>query len=113
MRDTIERYDDVGDSAAWTGLHLAALAHEYNVTKNSTVLKDIDKTLDAVFLLTTCSGKPGYIVRFAGPASDPAYKRYYPGYTNGAFNCSVTPYQDYIWLGHSSRDMLAILHPNQ
>ena len=32
------RYDDVGDSAAWTGLHLAALAHEYNVTKNSTVL---------------------------------------------------------------------------
>lgn len=38
MRDTVERYDDVGDSAAWTGLHLAALAHEYNVTKNFTVL---------------------------------------------------------------------------
>ena len=75
------RYDDVGDSAAWTGLHLAALAHEYNVTKNSTVLvcthklcmcthmlmldiiqKDIEKSLDAVFLLTMCSGKPGYIV---------------------------------------------------
>ena len=63
--------------------------------------KDIDKSLDAVSLLTTCSGKPGYIVghtqcnlhtqiyicslkvRFAGPASDPAYKWYYPGYTNG------------------------------
>lgn len=35
-------YDDVGDSAAWTGLHLAALAHEYNVTKNSTVLVCVD-----------------------------------------------------------------------
>ena len=37
-RSAAVRYDDVGDSAAWTGLHLAALAHEYNVTKNSTVL---------------------------------------------------------------------------
>lgn len=38
MRSAVVRYDDVGDSAAWTGLHVAALAHEYNVTKNSTVL---------------------------------------------------------------------------
>lgn len=38
MRSGVVRYDDVGDSAAWTGLHLAALAHEYNTTKNSTVL---------------------------------------------------------------------------
>ena len=37
-RSGVVRYDDVGDSAAWTGLHLAALAHEYNATKNSTVL---------------------------------------------------------------------------
>lgn len=38
MRSAVVRYDDVGDSAAWTGLHLAALAHEYNITMNSTVL---------------------------------------------------------------------------
>ncbi|XP_065912931.1 uncharacterized protein [Dysidea avara] len=104
-RSAVIRYDDVGDSASWTGLHLAALAHQYNVTNNSTVLKEIDKSLDAVSLLSTCSGKPGYIVRFAGPASDPAYKKYYPGYGNGAFNCTIPPYHDYIWLGFSSRDM--------
>ena len=37
-RSVVVRYDDVGDSAAWTGLHLATLAHQYNVTQNSTVL---------------------------------------------------------------------------
>lgn len=85
-RSALVKYDDVGDSAAWTGLHLAALTHEYNVTKNSTVLvcvdwmelnintnvrlwlqKDIDNSLDAIVLLTTCSGKPGYIVGHIQP----------------------------------------------
>ena len=28
------------------------------------------------------------------------------------FNCTVTPFQDYVWLGHSSRDMLVILYRN-
>lgn len=27
-------------------------------------------------------------------------------FSGRAFNCTVAPFQDYIWLGHSSRDML-------
>ena len=34
----VVRYDDCGDSAAWTGLYLAALSHKYNVTGDARVL---------------------------------------------------------------------------
>ena len=34
----VVRYDDCGDSAAWTGLYLAALAHKFNVTSDTGTL---------------------------------------------------------------------------
>ena len=103
-RTEIDRYDDVGDSAAWTGLYLAALVHEYAVTENVTVLEQAWNTLRAIDFLSLCTGKPGYISRFAGLANDTIYAKYYKGYGNGAFNCA-SPYEEYVWLGYSSRDM--------
>jgi hypothetical protein len=103
-RTKILRYDDVGDGAAWTGLHLASMVHEYMVTHDPSVVGRIWGTLEALDMMTSCTGKLGYVPRFVGLASDPAYAAYYPNYTGGVFRC-VTPYEDYIWLGHSSRDM--------
>jgi hypothetical protein len=37
-RTKILRYDDVGDGAAWTGLHLASMVHEYMVTHDPSVV---------------------------------------------------------------------------
>ena len=38
MSSKVVYYDDCGDSAAWTGLYLASLAHQYNVTQNTSTL---------------------------------------------------------------------------
>jgi hypothetical protein len=103
-RTSIVRYDDVGDGAAWTGLHLASLVHEYMATQDLSVMSRLWGTLEALDMMTVCTGKPGYLPRFMGLASDPAYAAYYPNYTGGTFHC-VEPYEDYIWLGHTSRDM--------
>ena len=103
-RATIDRYDDVGDGAAWTGLHLAALIHEYNVTHNKTILQQAWSTLSAIDFISSCTSKPGYIPRFVGMANDTIYSKYYKGYSNGAFPC-ISPYETYTWLGSSSRDM--------
>ncbi|CAI8030551.1 hypothetical protein GBAR_LOCUS17312 [Geodia barretti] len=103
-RTKILRYDDVGDGAAWTGLHLASMVHEYAVTQDPSVMDRIWGTLEALDMMTACTGKLGYLPRFVGLASDPAYAAYYPNYTGGTFRC-IAPYEDYIWLGHTSRDM--------
>lgn len=103
-RSRIAYYDDVGDGAAWTGLHLAALAHQYVVTNDPIVMGSLWNTLEAIDLLSTCTGKNGYIARFAGPATDPAYAKYYVGYTNGHHAC-IAPHTDYVWLDASTRDM--------
>ena len=38
MSSKVVYYDDCGDSAAWTGLYLASLAHQYNVTQSQPTL---------------------------------------------------------------------------
>lgn len=103
-RSKIVAYDDVGDGAAWTGLHLAALVHEYRATNDPLTMERLWDTLEALDNMTACTGKLGYIPRFVGLATDPTYAKYYVGYSNGAYEC-IAPYEEYIWLGYSSRDM--------
>ena len=98
-----EEYEDVGDSAAWTGHVLAAAALEYNVTKSASTLEFISTTLDMYDFTTQCSGKVGFIVRFAGPSNNMAYRNYYHG-SNHAWPC-VAPWGNQTWLGSLSKDM--------
>jgi hypothetical protein len=113
-RSKVYRLEGLGDSAAWTGHYLAALALRYNVTKDPGTRKDILAVLDKFDLLTVVSGREGYIARYAGPATDAGYQGYYsvygrgedpdrPGLGKRAYR-GVEPYTDLVWLGYSSRD---------
>jgi uncharacterized repeat protein (TIGR02543 family) len=102
-RSTVAKYEAIGDSSTFLGYYLGGLANKYAVTGDSATLTQINEVLDTIDFLTLCSGKTGYIVRFAGLASDPAYQGYYQGYGNGYDTC-VAPWTDQIWLDYSSRD---------
>jgi hypothetical protein len=106
--------DGIGDSTHWTGHHLAALAHRYSATGEVSLLNEINHVVDAFDLLTLVHGRDGYLARYVGPLSDPAYERYYrvygggedptrPGFGKWAY-LGVGPYTDQVWLGNSSRD---------
>ena len=84
-----------GDSAAWTGHYLAAMAFKYNVTQDTATLGKIAGTLDAFDLLTNCSSKPGFLVRIAAKSDIKPFQAYYNG-SNHEFQCAP-PQQDYTW----------------
>ena len=46
-RGTVLMWDELGDSACWGGHQLAALAHQWNVTRDDTVLARINTALGA------------------------------------------------------------------
>ncbi len=113
-RSSVNRLEGIGDSAAWTGHYLAALALRYHATNDPQTRKQILAVLDKLDLLTVVSGREGYIARYAGPADDAGYRAYYsvygrgedperPGLGKRAFR-GVEPYTDLVWLGYSSRD---------
>ena len=81
-RTVIEKYRGLGDSAAWTGHYLAALALRYSVTGDTKIVEKIDATLDKLNLLTLVSGTDGYLARHAIPsASCVSPKALTPGIT--------------------------------
>ena len=113
-RASIYRLEGVGDSAAWTGHYLAALALRHGIEPDATLLERINGILDKYDLLSVISGRDGYLARYAGPASHAGYRGYYevygrgedpdrPGLGKRAFK-GVAPYEDLVWLGYSSRD---------
>ncbi|NIA15936.1 MAG: hypothetical protein GWP08_17880 [Nitrospiraceae bacterium] len=113
-RTSVYRLEGVGDSAAWTGHYLAALALRYHLEPDGKLLERINAVLDKYDLLSVISGREGYLARYAGPASDAGYRGYYevygrgedperPGLGKKAYK-GVPPYEDLVWLGHSSRD---------
>ncbi|HTH48595.1 MAG TPA: hypothetical protein VMB21_13870 [Candidatus Limnocylindria bacterium] len=125
-RTAIERYEDLGDAAAWTGLALAMHAYRYAVTRdNRELVHDnpslpaIRTLLDGVDTLLRVSGRPGYLPRFAGPAKDPAFAKVLatyggadenrPGFGRLAFS-GGTNAPGLAWLGGPSRDQYAALN---
>jgi uncharacterized repeat protein (TIGR02543 family) len=103
-RQTIGEYHAIGDSTTWLGQYLMGLSSKYAVTQDSTTLTQINDVLDTLDWLTQCTGKNGYIPRFAGLTSDAAYQSYYQAYGNGYDTC-VSPWTNYTWLDYSSRDV--------
>jgi hypothetical protein len=83
-RQTIGEYAAIGDSTTFFGYYLGGLCNKYAVTGDSTTLTLINNALDTLDWLTLCTGKNGYIPRFAGLTSDAAYQPYYQAYGNGS-----------------------------
>ncbi len=121
-RSALEQYTGLGDSAEWTGHYLAALAFRHHVEPTPSTYDAIMDTLDTFDLLTLVSGRDGYIARYAGPADDPYYARYYRNYYRRARIHRLflgrekkayrgeAPYDDLVWLGDSSRDVYDGIH---
>ena len=112
-------YDDVGDTAAWTGNLLAALVHKYAVAPDAALLDgpilSILSMLD--FFTHNCTGMHGFVPRaWARPeAGSPqwlAFRDYFsaaPPYVNGSgthgvHRCTVAGSEGWLWQGGSSRD---------
>lgn len=99
-------YDVLGEGTTWAGVHLTALClkHAVNPSDQQT-LDDIDDVLDALDRNTLITGTPGWVSRFSGPSSDPAYYWYYSNVSSsvGAYQ-GASPWTDYTWLGHPTRD---------
>ena len=65
-RSATLEWDELGDSACWSGHQLAALAHRFNATGDKTTLGRINDSLGAFENLTQVAGKPGFMARFLG-----------------------------------------------
>ncbi len=125
-RTTVERYEALEDSAAWTGLALAMHAYRYAVTRdNRDLVHDnpslpaIRGLLDGVETLLHASGRPGYLPRFVGRSQNEAYAKFYATYggadeTRKGFGKlafpSGTNAPGMVWLGGPSRDQYAALN---
>lgn len=118
-RSEVVGYEALEDSAAWTGFYLAGLTFRWAVTRDNRNLAEIRRVLDGVDLLLTASGRTGYVARFVGSASDPAYQASYrnfggadparPGFGRDAHR-SEGGTEGKVWLGHSDRDQYAGLN---
>ena len=125
-RTSVVRYEALEDSAAWTGLLLAAHAYRYAVTRDDrSVVGDnpslpaIRDLLAGIESLLRATGRPGYLPRFVGRAADPAYAKFYaayggedparPGFGRLAFPGTGTN-SGVVWLGGPSRDQHAALN---
>ena len=125
-RTSVVRYEALEDSAAWTGLLLAAHAYRYAVTRDDRSVVHDNPSLPAIRDLLTgiesllhATGRPGYLPRFVGRATDPAYAKFYatyggedparPGFGRLAFQGTGT-HSDVVWLGGPSRDPYAALN---
>mmetsp|Transcript_14794 Transcript_14794/g.20672 ORF Transcript_14794/g.20672 Transcript_14794/m.20672 type:complete len:481 (+) Transcript_14794:3-1445(+) len=106
-RKVIIEYEDVGDSTCWTGHYIAALAHQYNNTAPSSDSADLTlalmiQILETALINVQCTGTDGYIPRFNGLGTDPAYLAYL-GDSSHSYP-SVLPNSSFLWLGQESRD---------
>ena len=110
-RSTVLSWDELGDSACWSGHQLAALAHRWNATEDLRTLGRINTALAAFENLTQVSGKPGFMARFMGPADDKPYQVYY---CLNSHNCSAAHgdawfhgaqgFEGWVFLDSLSRD---------
>ncbi|HTI68761.1 MAG TPA: hypothetical protein VMF06_02260 [Candidatus Limnocylindria bacterium] len=109
-------YENLDLSGAYTGLYLTASTFRYAVYREPTVLANVRAALEGIELLLRSSGRPGYLPRFAGLASEPAYKAFYshwggedpsrPGFGKLAYR-GESNVSAYVWLGGPSREVYA------
>ena len=97
-------YSRCGDSAIWTGHHLAAESFRYAVTRTPEALAAARKALQGIDLLVKVSGPDKLLARCvlradsrfsAGPREEEKQ--------HGEYRATVGDV-DYYWIGHTSRD---------
>jgi hypothetical protein len=108
------QYKGVGDGAIWTGHYLAMLVFKFAATGDRETREAILDVLDTIDMLANVSGRTGYIARYAGTGEDPAFVNQYRVAATGKRRPrrdgrrlvyeGAPPYEDYLWLGNSSRD---------
>lgn len=102
---TLSSYNDVGDSALFTGTYLAAEAWRYEATQSPDALANVISLVNALHIAWNVSGSPGWLARFAVPAnSGPLLTSQFSSsnsfdHFNGSYNG-----QTYLWKGNVSRD---------
>lgn len=111
-RTAVLAYDGVDEGAGRQGRYLAALALKYAVQPDEETVAELLKVLGTFDLLTTVSGREGYLVRYAAPASDEFYRAIYRTYPRGedprAKDLGKEAHkgaglrEHFVWLGDSS-----------
>ncbi len=86
------------DNAYMTGIYVAALSWKYAATKDSADREAARRSLDALNLLATVSGKPGLLARAAWPADGP------PHGDDGEWSLSEDG--KWLWRGDVSSDQM-------
>ncbi len=118
-RSKVVQYEATEDSAAWTGLLLAAHTFRYIVSRDTNAFGDLRRSLDGIDRLLRVSGKPGYLARFSARADDPAYRPAYAewggadparkGFGKLAF-AGNSPLGQEVWLGGPDRNHYAAVN---
>ncbi len=110
-RDTVQHYGGTGDSCIWTGTYLVSQAFRYHVTKGTPegdqAKANAIKSVQALSRHLHVTGRDGFIARYVGPLSEPAYgdmagscisePEYYHCIDDGEFAGD-------FWKGNTSRD---------
>lgn len=109
-RTQLVAYEDLADSGTWTGFYLASLSMRYVVERRPATLDGVREVLGGIERLLQSSGRIGYLPRFAGLGSDPAFKAVYsryggedpkrPGFGRWAFPGT----NGLVWLAGPSRE---------
>lgn len=110
QRTNVVSYEAIESSAALTGLYLTAMSYWFSVDVKPKALDHIRTGLTGIENLMEASGRTGFLPGFAGPASDPAYKRAYstlggadparPGFGKLAYAGKG----DQVWIGGTTRE---------
>lgn len=75
-RSNLLEWTELGDTACWTGHHLAAMAFKYNATKDAPTLRFIHTALRTIGNLTSATPKEGFLARVMCPTSNVACMAY-------------------------------------
>lgn len=90
-----------GDSCEHTGLHLAAMALRYAVTRDPEALAAVKKDVNALHVFYRITGQPGFIARYAARDEWP----FNIGHPNDRTVYGAGEYEGYFYINNTSRDM--------
>jgi hypothetical protein len=100
----LQRWDDVGDSAMWTGTYLASEAMRLIVTGSPDARRNTIALVRTLHTLFEVTGSPGYLARFAVREDDDPRIVNLVDLTSWASHRSTVASVPYRWRGHTSRD---------
>ena len=101
------QYQDLGDSALFTGTYLAAEAWRYKATGSPDALANVTALVQTIHMMWNVAPQsPGWLARYAAPSSSSSVvlssitaESSQPNHSNGLYNS-----QSYTWMGGVSRD---------